>query len=160
MQWKSYKIEKQLKCTHKHKRPGEIDIRDFHEDSCHASYWTITFKMQHFQFFTYAHQKSSFFEQIPMVVVSRTAFYWENVSWEPKLSSFTVFSPTSIKRIFRILWPAPELCRKLSELFQRPPKYNGVWWKKMSLIDTRKSWLTSTAKIKAYHKFIFYVRLW
>lgn len=48
MQWKSYKIEKQLKCTHKHKRPAEIDIRDFHEDSCHASYWTITFKMQHF----------------------------------------------------------------------------------------------------------------
>ena len=38
MQWKSYKIEKQLKCTHKHKRPTEIDIRDFHEDSCHASY--------------------------------------------------------------------------------------------------------------------------
>lgn len=29
----------------------------------------------------------------------------------------------------------------------------------MSFVDTRKSWLTSTAKIKAYHKFIFYVRL-
>ena len=38
MQWKSYKIEKQSKCTHKRKRPVEIDIRDFHEDSCHVSY--------------------------------------------------------------------------------------------------------------------------